>query len=528
MEITKEVLIDGNLIENSIIKVYYRGKFTIEYSNEVYIVFGYGLGWKNIKEQKMSWNKDCFYAEIKLEDSGELNFCFKNNFGSWDNNNGKDYVVKIESNTSFEDKVINEEIESVEEKSQEEIKNITFAESIEKNKQEEAVSEEVKQENFYIDGRIFNEIKVENNNEDEKTIKDISKKYSKEEKQEKFKRAVDKKKKKSRRQKKIEKNRPSIKAIQSISNEEESLFEYSNNEKNVDKISDIVIDKIVTNELKNNKPRKKRKTKKERSKANLRRYKRNKVRNIIRIISLVVLTAMIIYVTVYFLEKKDMENQTSNLLNSVEIDKSEIVEGEDIAFELTERMLQVRELSVQYPDLKGWIEIEGTNINYPLMQGTDNDYYMNHDYKKEYSRWGSLFLDKAYDWTIPSSNLLIYGHNFSDGVMLSDLLKYADKSFYDAHPTIKVTTPEEDTEYEIIAVFYSRLYYKSEKDVFRYYFFVNAEDEAAYNEFVSNAKAASIYDTGKTAEYGDQLLTLSTCEYSQVDGRFAVVARKVK
>lgn len=523
MEVTKEVLIDGNLIEKSTIKVYYKGRFTREFSNEVFIVYGYGLGWKNIKKQKMTWSENCFFAEINLEYSGELNFCFKNDYGSWDNNNGKDYVVKIEPDISFEDKVINEEIEIAEEKNQEEVENIT-TENIQENKQEVA-SEEVKQENFYIDGRIFNAIKVENNNEDEKTIKDISKRYSKESKQEKFKRAVDKKEKKSRRQKKIEKNRSTIKSIQSISNEEESLFEYANNEKKIDKVSDVAIDKIVTNELKNNKPKKKRKTKKERSKANLRRYKRNKVRNIIRIISLVALTAMIIYLIVYFLEKKDMENQTSNLLNSVEIDKSGI---ENIEFEETERMLQVRELNLQYQDLKGWIEIEGTNINYPLMQGTDNDYYMNHDYKKEYSRWGSLFLDKAYDWTIPSSNLLIYGHNFSDGVMLSDLLKYADKSFYDAHPTIKVTTPEEDVEYEIIAVFYSRLYYKSEKNVFRYYFFVNAEDEEAYNEFVNNAKAASIYDTGKTAEYGEQLLTLSTCEYSQEDGRFAVVARKVK
>ena len=100
--------------------------------------------------------------------------------------------------------------------------------------------------------------------------------------------------------------------------------------------------------------------------------------------------------------------------------------------------------------------------------------------------------------------------------------------FYKEQKTLKFTTNKEDAIYEILAVFYSRVYYKSEKDVFRYYYFVNANNEAEYNEFINEAKKASIYDTGITAEYGDQLLTLSTCEYSQEDGRFAIVAKKIK
>ena len=96
MEITKEIIIEGNLIKKSKIKLYYKGKFTREYSNEVYITYGYGLGWKNIKEQKMTWINDCFFVEIFLEDFGALNFCFKNDFGSWDNNNGQDYTINIE------------------------------------------------------------------------------------------------------------------------------------------------------------------------------------------------------------------------------------------------------------------------------------------------------------------------------------------------------------------------------------------------------------------------------------------------
>lgn len=112
--------------------------------------------------------------------------------------------------------------------------------------------------------------------------------------------------------------------------------------------------------------------------------------------------------------------------------------------------------------------------------------------------------------------------------MFEDLMKYTDEEFYKEHTKIRFTTATEDTEYEIISVFKSRVYYKDEKNVFRYYYFVNAETEEEYNNYVSSAKEVSIYDTGVTAEYGEQLLTLSTCEYSQEDGRFVVVAKKVK
>ena len=151
-----------------------------------------------------------------------------------------------------------------------------------------------------------------------------------------------------------------------------------------------------------------------------------------------------------------------------------------------------------------------------------------HDYKKEKSKWGSLFLDKAYDWSKPSSNLLIYGHNFSDGYMFADLLNYRNKEFYESHKTIRFITPVEDAEYEIISVFNSRVYYTHETDVFRYYFFVDAGSKAEYNDFVKNAKQASIYDIDATAEFGDHVNTLSTCDYTQEDGRFVVVAKKIK
>lgn len=222
------------------------------------------------------------------------------------------------------------------------------------------------------------------------------------------------------------------------------------------------------------------------------------------------------------LEEGEEIKQESDLLNTIEIEKTQVTPQK------TERMLQIEKLQEQNSDIVGWIEIEGTNINYPVLQGEDNSYYMNHNYKKEENTYGSIFLDKDYDWSIPSSNLLLYGHNLQNGELFHDILNYKDKSYYEEHPVIRFTTEKEDSEFEIISAFYSRVYYKSETNVFRYYYFINADNEEEYNEFIENAKESSIYDTGKTAEYGDQLITLSTCSYHTEDGRFAVVARKNK
>lgn len=222
------------------------------------------------------------------------------------------------------------------------------------------------------------------------------------------------------------------------------------------------------------------------------------------------------------LEEGEEIKQESDLLNTIEIEETQVTPQK------TERMLQIEKLQEQNSDIVGWIEVEGTNINYPVLQGEDNSYYMNHNYKKEENTYGSIFLDKDYDWSIPSSNLLLYGHNLQNGELFHDILNYKDKSYYEEHPVIRFTTEKEDSEFEIISAFYSRVYYKSETNVFRYYYFINADNEEEYNEFIENAKEASIYDTGKTAEYGDQLITLSTCSYHTEDGRFAVVARKNK
>lgn len=237
---------------------------------------------------------------------------------------------------------------------------------------------------------------------------------------------------------------------------------------------------------------------------------KHKNKKIIVILFLIIIT--IIVICIY--------NKNNNILQEVVIDKTKITT------EKTERMLQVEALKKENEDIIGWLEIPNTKINFPVVQGTDNQYYMAHTYKKEESKDGSIFLDKDYNWDLPSSNLLLYGHNNKNGNMFQGLLNYKQESYYNEHPDIRFTTLTDDSEYEIISVFLSRVYYTNENNVFRYYYFINAENEEQYNYYIEESKKASLYDTGKTAKYGEQLLTLSTCEYSQEDGRFVIVAKK--
>lgn len=262
------------------------------------------------------------------------------------------------------------------------------------------------------------------------------------------------------------------------------------------------------------------------------KYRINKNKRLLYKILIILLILSDIYIVKYYNDICNAQDQ-SYLIDKLSVEQKVLDANISNASEpmqteaaKTERMLQIEELQKQNKDIIGWVEIENTDMSFPVLQGTDNSFYMNHDYQKKYSFNGSIFLDKNYNWNPPSSNLLIYGHNMKNNTMFQGLLKYKSMSFYQEHPNIRFSTTKEDYNYEIIAVLETRVFYKSEKDVFRYYNFINAESESEYNEFVNNAKKESLYDTGKTASFGEQLLTLSTCAYHTKNGRFAVIAKK--
>ncbi len=267
---------------------------------------------------------------------------------------------------------------------------------------------------------------------------------------------------------------------------------------------------------------------------------KNKGINLIYLIVFLLIGIIIYCYFVIYGWKKSHYYNYAKIINEIEIDSTVLEDEEDnqsqeIALnsirdsnnEKSDRTLKVKTLKKNYNnDIVGWIEISGTRINYPVLQGEDNEYYLTHTYLGEKSVDGSIFLDKDFRWKTLSSNLLIYGHNNLNGRMFQDLLKYEKQSYYKQHPTVRFTTTNDDYNYDIISVFKSTVYSANDKNVFKYYNFINTSSIDEYNTYVAECKKASIYDTGHKAKFGDQLLTLSTCDYSREDGRFVVVAKK--
>ncbi|WP_294496443.1 class B sortase [uncultured Gemmiger sp.] len=178
------------------------------------------------------------------------------------------------------------------------------------------------------------------------------------------------------------------------------------------------------------------------------------------------------------------------------------------------------------PDFVGWISIEGTNVDFPVMQSAveNRDFYLRHNFQGEYDDYGVPYLDA--DCVLAgegaSNNLVIYGHHMKSGTMFGSLTNYKQASYYEEHPTIEFDTLYGDGTYEVFAAFPIDIV----NDPFPYNTYQNM-DEETFNTFVDEVKRRSSVDSGITPVYGDQLLTLSTCEYSVGNGRFVVCARKV-
>ena len=176
--------------------------------------------------------------------------------------------------------------------------------------------------------------------------------------------------------------------------------------------------------------------------------------------------------------------------------------------------------------LIGWLKIADTNIDYPVMQTSNNEYYLDHNFDQEYDKNGSLFLDKDCNAAFPNTNMIIYGHHMKSGKMFGNLNYYSKESYYKEHPQIQFDTIYEEGIYDIMYVFRSRIYNEDEI-VFKYYQFFDVNSEDEFYSAMDEMSRMSLYDTGVQPEYGDKLITLSTCDNSEEDGRFVVVAKKV-
>lgn len=208
-------------------------------------------------------------------------------------------------------------------------------------------------------------------------------------------------------------------------------------------------------------------------------------------------------------------------------------ESEEVFFQLDEPqekkevLDEYKNLLIKNKKLIGWVKIDDTYIDYPVVQTYDNEYYLNHNINQEYDKNGSIFMDKDCDIEKPSTNFIIYGHHMKSGAMFGSLNKYEKEEYYEKHPYIHFDTIYEKGIYQVMYVFRSKVY-KEDEIVFKYYQFIDAASEQEFMSNMNEMEKMSFYDTGVTAAYGDRLLTLSTCDYQEKNGRFVVVAKKIK
>ena len=179
-------------------------------------------------------------------------------------------------------------------------------------------------------------------------------------------------------------------------------------------------------------------------------------------------------------------------------------------------------------DMAAWLQVPGTVIDYPVMWTPEDEiYYLYRGFDGSNNQNGCLILDTDSSLEPLTTNLIIHGHNMRSGAMFGSLLKYEKESYYQEHKNIILYTEELQRNYEIVAVFRSQVYRKSDQ-VFKFYKFFRADTQEEFDDFYKNIKKLSLYDTGVTAEFGDHFITLSTCTYHVENGRFVVVAKETE
>jgi sortase B len=263
---------------------------------------------------------------------------------------------------------------------------------------------------------------------------------------------------------------------------------------------------------------------------------REKKRRLIILLCSVVALGCIGYLTVYsyyikrtnatYEQWSSLKEQGASASGTNGTEKEVVINYDSTEKEIPDVLEEYKNLLNKNQKLIGWVKIDDTNIDYPVMQTSDNEYYLDHNLNQEYDKNGSIFMDKDCDVLKPSTNLILYGHHMKSGQMFGGLDKYQNKSYAEKHPYISFDTIYEHGTYQVMYVFRSKVY--SEEDVnFKYYQFIDALSETEFDSNMQEMAEMSLYDTGVTAQYGDRLLTLSTCDYQEKNGRFVVVAKKI-
>ena len=246
-----------------------------------------------------------------------------------------------------------------------------------------------------------------------------------------------------------------------------------------------------------------------------------------KIIYFLVILLLIVFIAIssYFIykqlkEENEQESIFDDLCEIIQEDEKNQAERHFV----TNNGINLNDIYNQNNDLVGWLKIDDTNIDYPVMQTKNNEeYYLRKNFYKKYSSYGTPFLASSCNIDT-SENLIIYGHHMKNSKMFGELENYKKEDFYKSHKYIKFYTLEADNKYEIFAVFRTALY---KNNTFKYYQNIELDNEDDYIRFINKCCELSYYDTGIKPNYKEKLITLSTCDYTTENSRLVVVAREI-
>ena len=273
----------------------------------------------------------------------------------------------------------------------------------------------------------------------------------------------------------------------------------------------------------------------DRSKQKKKRTAKDIVLDILLVVFLLIAVGSGAYLGRYYYIAKNAQNNFNDLKGMLDTDGDDTekvtVEVSDKSKDNGEKKIlkKFEKLYEKNSDIAGWLTLDGTTIAYPVMYTPDaSEYYLHLDFDKNWSDPGTPFIDtNCRPFDDSTDKVLISGHNMKSGIMFRALLQYEDESFYKQHKNIKFDTLYETGTYEVIGAFRSEIYPDDDTEHYHYYEFFNAADKAEFDEYIDFVKSNTSYDSGVTAEYGDELITLSTCASHTEDGRFVVVARRI-
>ncbi len=262
--------------------------------------------------------------------------------------------------------------------------------------------------------------------------------------------------------------------------------------------------------------------------------------NVVLVVLIIVFLVSLYNIVMYFMNSKQEDDRFNELADIVDeaikdseddednTDDDTEVSGNSDVPEVSEddKILEAyNTLHQENNDMVGWIKIDDTKVNYPVVHTpADEEYYLRRDFDGNYADSGVPFVGESCTVSPNSDNIVIYGHNMFDGTMFADTLNYKNQDYYEEHKIIRFDTLEERAEYEVYAAF--SIDVSIGNGHFQFYNFIHSNSDEEFENFVDNVDRRNVLDTDVDPKFGDEFITLVTCDYSSVNGRLVIIATK--